>query len=108
MFIKIKYYTFVYNYKDLYILKDHTVSILLEWLLVKNKLVRTQTKKIFLYSSLLVHVKIFGGETGPASSIAPKMGKLKINARNVQADIQKDTKIHQGYRVTIAIKVKDR
>ena len=55
-----------------------------------------------------MYVKVFGGETGPASIIAPKMGKLKINARNVQADIQKETKIHQGYRVVIAIKVKDR
>jgi ribosomal protein L11 len=37
----------------------------------------------------LVRVKVFGGEQGPASIIAPKMGKLKISARKVQQEIEK-------------------
>ncbi len=35
----------------------------------------------------VVKVKVFGGEQGPASIIAPKMGKLKMNSKKVQGDI---------------------
>ena len=37
----------------------------------------------FIPFTSLVKVKVFGGERGPASIIAPKMGKMKINAKNV-------------------------
>jgi ribosomal protein L11 len=36
------------------------------------------------------------------------MGKLKINARNVMADIQKLGDKWKGIRITVLIKVKDR
>jgi hypothetical protein len=32
---------------------------------------------------IIVKVKVFGGETGPASIIAPMMGKMKIPAKMV-------------------------
>jgi len=56
----------------------------------------------------LVRVKVFGGEGGPASIIAPKMGKLKINAKLVQADIQKKTAPWKGIRVVVIISVINR
>ena len=59
-------------------LKRYNIKVK-QWLIVKKKLVC-----IFkLVVIIIVKVKVFGGETGPASIIAPMMGKMKIPAKMV-------------------------
>ena len=37
-----------------------------------------------------IKIKVFGGEGGPASTLAPKLGPLGLNAKKIGEDIIKE------------------
>ena len=43
-------------------------------------------------------VKVFGGEAGPASTLAPKLGPLGLNAKKIGDDIIKVSSNMKGIR----------
>eukprot|EP01016_Furgasonia_blochmanni_P036977 TRINITY_DN42_c0_g1_i1.p1 TRINITY_DN42_c0_g1~~TRINITY_DN42_c0_g1_i1.p1 ORF type:complete len:163 (+),score=79.62 TRINITY_DN42_c0_g1_i1:174-662(+) len=53
-------------------------------------------------------LKCFGGETGPASTLAPKLGPLGLNAKKVGEDIQKETGKMKGIKVMVQLKCQNR
>ena len=49
-----------------------------------------------------IRIKVFGGEPGPAATLAPKLGPLGLNAKKVGEDIVKEgSKNWKGIRVMI-------
>ena len=55
-----------------------------------------------------IRIKVFGGEGGPASTLAPKLGPLGLNAKKVGEDIQKATMDWKGIKVTVRLSVINR
>ena len=55
-----------------------------------------------------IHIKVFGGEGGPASTLAPKLGPLGLNAKKVGEDIIKESSKMKGIRQMIQLKVQNR
>jgi len=53
-------------------------------------------------------LKTRGGEPGAASSLAPKMGPLGLNAKKVGDDIAKETEKWKGIKVMIEMRVQNR
>jgi large subunit ribosomal protein L12e len=53
-------------------------------------------------------LKTRGGEAGAASSLAPKMGPLGLNAKKVGDDIAKETDKWKGIKVMIEMRVQNR
>lgn len=51
---------------------------------------------------------MFGGEAGPASTLAPKLGPLGLNAKKVGDDIIKESSKMKGIRCMIQLKVQNR
>ena len=45
-----------------------------------------------------LRVKVFGGEAGPASTLAPKLGPLGLNAKKIGDDIIKISSAAKGIR----------
>ena len=55
-----------------------------------------------------IRVKVFGGEPGPASTLAPKLGPLGLNAKKIGEDIIKEGTKMKGIRCMIQLKVQNR
>lgn len=55
-----------------------------------------------------IHIKVFGGEGGPASTLAPKLGPLGLNAKKVGEDIIKESSKMKGIRQMICLKIQNR
>ncbi|EGR30245.1 hypothetical protein IMG5_136990 [Ichthyophthirius multifiliis] len=55
-----------------------------------------------------INIKVFGGEPGPASTLAPKLGPLGLNAKKVGEDIIKACNDHKGIRVMVSLKCQNR
>jgi large subunit ribosomal protein L12e len=53
-------------------------------------------------------IKVFGGEGGPASTLAPKLGPLGLNAKKIGEDIIKESSKMKGIRQMIQLKVQNR
>ena len=49
----------------------------------------------------ILKVKVFGGEAGPASTLAPKLGPLGLNAKKIGEDIIKESSKMKGIRCMI-------
>ena len=45
-----------------------------------------------------IWIKVFGGEGGPASTLAPKLGPLGLNAKKIGEDIIKESSKMKGIR----------
>ena len=45
-----------------------------------------------------IRIKVFGGEGGPASTLAPKLGPLGLNAKKIGEDIIKESSKMKGIR----------
>jgi len=45
-----------------------------------------------------IKIKVFGGEGGPASTLAPKLGPLGLNAKKIGEDIIKESSKMKGIR----------
>ena len=45
-----------------------------------------------------IKIKVFGGEGGPASTLAPKFGPLGLNAKKIGEDIIKESSKMKGIR----------
>jgi large subunit ribosomal protein L12e len=56
----------------------------------------------------LVRIKVFGGEGGPASTLAPKLGPLGLNPKKIGEDIIKEGTKWKGIRVMIQLKCQNR
>eukprot|EP00828_Plagiopyla_frontata_P044744 TRINITY_DN740_c0_g1_i4.p1 TRINITY_DN740_c0_g1~~TRINITY_DN740_c0_g1_i4.p1 ORF type:complete len:192 (-),score=9.35 TRINITY_DN740_c0_g1_i4:104-679(-) len=56
----------------------------------------------------IIQVKVFGGEAGPASTLAPKLGPLGLNAKKIGEDIIKIGGQMKGIRQMIQLKVQNR
>ena len=52
-----------------------------------------------------LRIKVFGGEAGPASTLAPKLGPLGLNAKKVGEDIIKVSGAYKGIRQMIQLRV---
>eukprot|EP00825_Cyclidium_porcatum_P015830 TRINITY_DN1908_c0_g1_i1.p2 TRINITY_DN1908_c0_g1~~TRINITY_DN1908_c0_g1_i1.p2 ORF type:complete len:166 (+),score=35.96 TRINITY_DN1908_c0_g1_i1:280-777(+) len=56
-----------------------------------------------------LRIKVFGGEPGPAATLAPKLGPLGLNAKKVGDDIIKaGNSGYQGVRCMIELKCQNR
>ncbi len=55
-----------------------------------------------------ITIKVFGGEGGPASTLAPKLGPLGLNAKKVGEDIIKESSKMKGIRQMIQLKIQNR
>jgi large subunit ribosomal protein L12e len=56
-----------------------------------------------------IRIKVFGGETGPAATLAPKLGPLGLNAKKIGEDIIKEaSKGWKGIRVMVQLKCQNR
>ena len=53
-------------------------------------------------------VKVFGGEPGPAATLAPKLGPLGLNAKKVGEDIAKGTQDWKGLKITVQLTFQNR
>jgi len=51
-----------------------------------------------------IRVKVFGGEPGPASTLAPKLGPIGVNAKKAGEDIVKEGQKWKGIRVMMQLK----
>ena len=56
----------------------------------------------------VVKIKVFGGESGPAATLAPKLGPLGLNAKKVGEDIIKESGKWKGIRVMVELKCQNR
>lgn len=56
----------------------------------------------------IIRIKVFGGEGGPASTLAPKLGPLGLNAKKIGEDIIKESSKLKGIRQMIELKVQNR
>jgi ribosomal protein L11 len=67
------------------------------------------TKSDLVTSILIaVNIKVFGGEAGPAATLAPKLGPLGLNAKKVGEDIVKEGGKWKGIRVMVQLKCQNR
>ena len=67
------------------------------------------TKSELVTSILIaVNIKVFGGEAGPAATLAPKLGPLGLNAKKVGEDIVKEGGKWKGIRVMVQLKCQNR
>lgn len=57
---------------------------------------------------ILVNIKVFGGEPGPAATLAPKLGPLGLNAKKVGEDIVKEGGKWKGIRVMVQLRCQNR
>ena len=57
---------------------------------------------------ITVHIKVFGGEPGPAATLAPKLGPLGLNAKKIGEDIVKEGGKWKGIRVMVQLKCQNR
>ena len=64
---------------------------------------------------IIVHIKVFGGEPGPAATLAPKLGPLGLvffsiiqNAKKVGEDIVKQGGKWKGIRVMVQLRCQNR
>lgn len=73
----------------------------------KDRSKRSQIQ-FFLHILIPVRVKVFGGEAGPASTLAPKLGPLGLNAKKVGDDIIKESSKMKGIRCMVQLKVQNR
>eukprot|EP00178_Gracilaria_changii_P008008 TRINITY_DN2479_c0_g1_i1.p1 TRINITY_DN2479_c0_g1~~TRINITY_DN2479_c0_g1_i1.p1 ORF type:complete len:163 (+),score=34.00 TRINITY_DN2479_c0_g1_i1:6-494(+) len=55
-----------------------------------------------------INIKVFGGEPGPAATLAPKLGPLGLNAKKVGEDIVKEGGKWKGIRVMVQLKCQNR
>jgi len=55
-----------------------------------------------------INIKVFGGEAGPAATLAPKLGPLGLNAKKVGEDIIKEGGKWKGIRVMVELKCQNR
>ena len=55
-----------------------------------------------------IKVKVFGGEPGPASTLAPKLGPLGLNAKLIGENIVKEGSKMKGIRCMIQLRVQNR
>lgn len=73
-------------YKNLYKAK---IIILINLYNNSHKIIKCHPKLILTKSELVtiylisVNIKVFGGEPGPAATLAPKLGPLGLNAKKV-------------------------
>ena len=51
-----------------------------------------------------INIKVFGGEGGPASTLAPKLGPLGLNPKKVGDDIIKEGTKWKGIRVMVSLR----
>jgi len=56
----------------------------------------------------ILKLKTMGGEVGAASTLAPKMGPLGLNAKKVGEDIQKETAKWKGIKIMIELRCQNR
>lgn len=56
----------------------------------------------------IVRIKVFGGEPGPAATLAPKLGPLGLNAKKIGEDIVKEGGKWKGIRVMVQLKCQNR
>ena len=69
----------------------------------------TQTKSDSVNAVIItVNIKVFGGEPGPAATLAPKLGPLGLNAKKVGEDIVKEGGKWKGIRVMVQLKCQNR
>mmetsp|Transcript_108879 Transcript_108879/g.234550 ORF Transcript_108879/g.234550 Transcript_108879/m.234550 type:complete len:167 (+) Transcript_108879:33-533(+) len=55
-----------------------------------------------------IYLRTVGGEIGAASTLAPKVGPLGLNAKKVGEDIQKKTMEWKGLKVTVQLTIVNR
>jgi large subunit ribosomal protein L12e len=56
-----------------------------------------------------IHLKVFGGEPGPASVMAPKLGPMGLNAKAVGESIVKEGGAKwKGIRVMVTLRCQNR
>ena len=55
-----------------------------------------------------IKIKVFGGEPGPAATLAPKLGPLGLNAKKIGEDIVKEGGKWKGIRVMVQLKCQNR
>jgi len=68
-----------------------------------------QTKLDSVHIQIIaVNIKVFGGEAGPAATLAPKLGPLGLNAKKVGEDIIKEGGKWKGIRVMVELKCQNR
>ena len=68
-----------------------------------------QTKSDSVIAIIItVNIKVFGGEPGPAATLAPKLGPLGLNAKKVGEDIVKEGGKWKGIRVMVQLKCQNR
>ena len=67
----------------------------------------TKSNSVHLFI-IAVHIKVFGGEPGPAATLAPKLGPLGLNAKKVGEDIVKEGGKWKGIRVMVQLKCQNR
>lgn len=56
----------------------------------------------------IVYLRAVGGESAPASTLAPKIGPLGLSPKKVGDDIQKATKDWKGLKVTVQLTIQNR
>lgn len=61
----------------------------------------TEVKFSIATSLWIVNIKVFGGEGGPASTLAPKLGPLGLNPKKIGEDIIKEGLKWKGIRVMV-------
>ena len=70
-------------------------------------MIPTKSSSVLAYI-IAVHIKVFGGEPGPAATLAPKLGPLGLNAKKVGEDIIKEGGKWKGIRVMVQLKCQNR
>jgi len=63
---------------------------------------------LYLEISKIIKFKCCGGETGPASTLAPKLGPLGLNAKKVGEDIMKETGKYKCIKVMVELHCQNR
>ena len=58
--------------------------------------------------AVIIKCRVWGGETGVTSKLAPKLGPLGVPAPKVAQEVAKATEKYKGFRATVKITVQNR
>jgi len=103
----LKFFFFFYLLKKIFNKKLNKII----FQFIKNFIKHTRTKmppKIDPTELKILKIKTVGGEAGAASSLAPKLGPLGLNAKKVGEDLAKETAKWKGIKVMVEMKVQNR
>ncbi|SPQ94685.1 unnamed protein product (mitochondrion) [Plasmodiophora brassicae] len=59
-------------------------------------------------ATVVIYLRVFGGEPAPASTLAPKVGPHGLSPKKIGEDIAKATTQYKGLRVTCKLTVQNR